>query len=39
MAMLEEMAPLIMDDSIDEEEFDARLEALYPDEYAEDVIG
>ena len=35
---LEEVAPLIMDDNIDEEEFDARLEELFPDEPAEEVI-
>ena len=46
MAMLDEIAPklegvapLIMDDNIDEAEFDSILEEMFPEESAEDVIG
>ena len=38
MEMLEVMAPMILDDTIDEEEFDAKLEEMFPEENAEDVI-
>ena len=38
MAMLEVMAPMILDDEIDEDEFDAKLEEMFPEEDAEEVI-
>ena len=30
MAMLEEAAPMLLDEDIDEEEFDAKLEEMFP---------